>query len=137
MDTTCYSLLGHVLFWQTNFCANGHLQLEQLCHVIQRDMLNVYHSPAHFIFVSFTFLSHFVSLTETVSAATESSSYALPVVVVAPYATPTHWAFYFQGAGLPLFISDSWSNSNLFAGLILPFRSFKQLHLCCIKLLFL
>ena len=30
---------------KANFCTNGHSQLCHLCHVIQSDMLSVYHSP--------------------------------------------------------------------------------------------
>ena len=30
---------------KANFCTNGHSQLQHLCHVIQSDMLSVYHSP--------------------------------------------------------------------------------------------
>ena len=30
---------------KANFCINGHSQLQCLCHVIQSDMLSVYHSP--------------------------------------------------------------------------------------------
>ena len=38
------------------FCANGHSQLQRLCHVIQIDMLTVYHSPTHlFSSVHFSF----------------------------------------------------------------------------------
>ena len=40
---------------KTAFCAYGHAQLFQLGCVIQCDVLNVYHSPAH-LFVYFTFL---------------------------------------------------------------------------------
>ena len=36
------SFLGKI-----TFCGNGHAQLCQLCHVIQGDILNAYHSPAH------------------------------------------------------------------------------------------
>ena len=32
-------------------------------------------------------------------------------MVIATDATPTHWAFYFQGSGLPLLVSGSWSGS--------------------------
>ena len=32
-------------------------------------------------------------------------------MVIATDATPTHWAFYFQGSGLPLSISGAWSGS--------------------------
>ena len=30
---------------KANFCTHGHSQLRHLCHVIQSDMLSVYHSP--------------------------------------------------------------------------------------------
>ena len=38
-------------------------------------------------------------------------NFLLPDVVIATDATPTHWAFYFQGSGLPLSVSGSWSGS--------------------------
>ena len=43
--------------------------------------------------------------------ATESVPLQFPVpdVVIATDATPTHWAFYLQGSGLPLLVSGSWS----------------------------
>ena len=34
-----------------------------------------------------------------------------PDVVIATVATPTHWAFYFQGSGLPSSVSGPWSGS--------------------------
>ena len=37
--------------------------------------------------------------------------FPLPDVVIATDAMPTHWAFYFQGSGLPLSVSGSWSGS--------------------------
>ena len=37
---------------KTSFCASGNAQLHHLCHVIQSDMLNVYHSQPH-LFCSF------------------------------------------------------------------------------------
>ena len=30
---------------KANFCTNGHSHLQHLCHVIQSDMLCVYHCP--------------------------------------------------------------------------------------------
>ena len=54
--------------------------------------------------------------------------FPLPVVVIATDATPTHWAFYFQGSGLPLSVSGAWSGSYL--GLILPCRDFRLLPSC-------
>ena len=38
--------------------------------------------------------------------------FPLPNVVIATDATPTHWAFYFQGSGLPLSVSGAWSGSS-------------------------
>ena len=37
--------------------------------------------------------------------------FPLPDVVIATDATPTHWAFYFQGSELPLSIHGAWSGS--------------------------
>ena len=34
------------------FCVDRHTQIHKFCHVIQSDVLNVYHSPAN-LFVSF------------------------------------------------------------------------------------
>ena len=36
-----------IFLGKANFCANGHSQLWRLCHVIQSDILTVYHSPTH------------------------------------------------------------------------------------------
>ena len=37
--------------------------------------------------------------------------FPLPNMFIATDATPTHWAFYFGGSGLPLSFSGSWSAS--------------------------
>ena len=37
--------------------------------------------------------------------------FPLADVVIATDAMPTRWAFYFQGSGLPLLVSGSWSGS--------------------------
>ena len=46
---------------KANICTNVHSQLWHLCHVIQSDMLSVYHSPTqlflHVHFFSFLFMS--------------------------------------------------------------------------------
>ena len=45
--------LAHALLLsQPIFCAHGHAQLCQLCHVIQSDMLSLYQSPIH-LFIYF------------------------------------------------------------------------------------
>ena len=55
--------------------------------------------------------------------------FPLSDVVIATDATPTHWAFYFQGSGLPLSVSGSWMGYPC-VGLILPCRSFRLLPSC-------
>ena len=40
-----------------------------------------------------------------------SLQYPHPDVVIATDIMPTHWAFYFQGSGLPLSVSGPWSGS--------------------------
>ena len=39
--------------------------------------------------------------------------FPLPDVVIATDAIPTYWAFYFQGAGLPLLVSGSWCRAHI------------------------
>ena len=46
-NITLWTVTGYVLLGKVNFCANGYSQLWRLCHVIQSDMLTVYHSLAH------------------------------------------------------------------------------------------
>ena len=98
---------------KANFCINGHSQLWHLCCVIQSDMLSVYHSPTQlFSHVHFS-LSSLCQL-EWLAKLQQSPvplQFPLPDVVIATDATPTHWAFYFQGSGLPLSVSGAWSGS--------------------------
>ena len=62
---------------KANFCTNGHSQLWQLCHVIQSDMLSVYHSPTQ-LFSCVHFFPYPFMATGTVSSfATKSSSFAI------------------------------------------------------------
>ena len=95
------SLLG-----KANFCTNGHSQLHRLCHVIQSDMLSVYHSPMQlFSCVHFSISSlHQLQQLAHLQQSSIPLQFPLPDVVIATDATPNHWAFYFQGSGLP-FIS--------------------------------
>ena len=61
---------------KTNFCTNGHSQLWHLCHVIQSDMLSVYHSPTPII-LTCPFFSFLLTSTGTVVyLTTESCSIA-------------------------------------------------------------
>ena len=83
---------------KANFCTNGHSQLCCLCHVIQSDMLSVYHSPmqlfSHVLFSlsSLCQLEWLVHLQDS----PVPLQFPLPDVVIATDATPTHWAFYFH-----------------------------------------
>ena len=96
---------------KANFCTNGHSQLWQLCHVIQSDMLTVCHSPTHlFSHVHFS-LSSLCQLEWLSHLQQRPVPLQFPDVVIATDATLTHWAFYFQGFGLPLLVSGSWSGS--------------------------
>ena len=45
--------------------------------------------------------------------------FLLPIVVIATGAMPSHWAFHFQGSGLPLSASGSWSESMCMAYIVL------------------
>ena len=98
---------------KANFCTNGHSQLQHLCHVIQSDMLSVYHSPTQlFSCVHFSLSSlHQLEQLSTLQQSPVPLQFPLPDVIIATDATPTHWAFYFQGSGLPLSVSGAWSGS--------------------------
>ena len=95
---------------KANFCTNGHSRLWHLCHVIQSDMLSVYHSPTQlFSCVHFSLSSlHQLESLSTLQQSPVPLQFPLPDVVIATDATPTHWAFYFQGSGLPLSVSGAW-----------------------------
>ena len=102
------SLLG-----KANFCTNGHSLLQHLCHVIQSDMVSVYHSPTQlFSHVHFSLPSlHQLEWLAKLQQSPVPLQFPLPDVVIATDATPTHLAFYFQGSGLPLSVSGAWSGS--------------------------
>ena len=81
--------------------------------VIQSDMLSVYHSPMQLFSVVQFSLSSLCQL-EWLAQLQQSPvplQFPLLDVVIATDATPTHWAFYFQGSGLPLSVSGAWLGS--------------------------
>ena len=98
---------------KANFCTKGHSQLWHLCHVNQSDMLHVCHSPTQlFLHVHFSFSSlHQMEWLPHLQQCPVPLQFPLPDVVIATDAMPTHWAFYFQGSGLPLSVSGSWLGS--------------------------
>ena len=83
-----------------------------LCHVIQSNMLTVYHSLAHlFSHVHFP-LSSLQQLKWLADLQQSPVPLQFPLLMwIGTDAMPTHWAFYFQGSGLPLLVSGSWSGS--------------------------
>ena len=98
---------------KANFCTNGHSQLWRLCCVIQSDMVSVYHSPTQ-LFSCVHFSPSSLCQLEWLAKLQQSPvplQFLLPDVVIATDATPTHWAFYFQGSGSPLSVSGTWSGS--------------------------
>ena len=98
---------------KANFCTNGHSQLHCLCHVIQSDILWVYHSPTQLfscVYFSLSSLCHLEQLAH-LQQGPVSLEFPLPDVAIGTDATPTHLAFYFQGSGLPLLVSGAWSGS--------------------------
>ena len=76
-------------------------------------MLSVYHSPTQlFSCVHFSLSS--LSQLEWLAKLQQSPvplQFPLPDMVIATDATPIHWAFYFQGSGLPLSVRGAWSGS--------------------------
>ena len=67
-----------------------------------------------FYFLRFIFFLSFLHQLEQLSHLQQSPvplQFPLPDVVIATDATPTHWAFYFQGSGLLLSVSGPWSDS--------------------------
>ena len=98
---------------KANFCTNGHSQLWCLYHVVQSDMLHAYHSSIHlFSCVHFSISSlHQLEQLAHLQQSPVPLQFPLADVVIGTNAMPTHWAFYFQGYGLPLLVSGSWSGS--------------------------
>ena len=76
-------------------------------------MLHDYHSPTHlFSWVQFSLsLLHQLEWLSQLQQSPVPLQFPLPDVVIATDAMPTHWAFYFQGSGLPLSPSGPWSGS--------------------------
>ena len=76
-------------------------------------MLSVYHSPSqlfscvHFSISSLCQLEWLATLQQIPIPL----QFPLPDVVIATNATPTDWAFYFQGSWLPLSVNGAWPGS--------------------------
>ena len=87
--TVCWvmSFLG-----KANFCTSGPSELQHLCHVIQSDILHVYHSPTH-LFSQVHFSLSLLCQLEWLSQMQQSPvplQFPLPDVVITIDATPTH-----------------------------------------------
>ena len=84
---------------KANFCTNGHSQLRCLCHVIQSDMLSVYHSPIQ-LFSRVHFSPSSLCQLEWLANLQQSPvplQFPLPDVVIATDGTPTHLGLLFSG----------------------------------------
>ena len=76
-------------------------------------MLTIYHSAIHLfsaVHFSFAAICQLGSLSH-LQQKPVPLPFLLPDVVIATDAMPYHWAFYFQGSGLPLLVSGSRSGS--------------------------
>ena len=83
---------------KANFCAYGHSQLWRLCHVIQSDMLMVYHYLTHLfspVYFSFSTL-HQLEWLSHLQQSPALLQFLLPYVVIATDAMPSNWAFIFR-----------------------------------------
>ena len=116
---------------KANFCTKGHSQLCHLCRVIQHEMLSVFHSPTQLFSCVYFSLSYLHQLEWLANLQQSPIPLQFPLldVVIATDATPTHWAFYFQGSGLPLSVSGAWSGSLCRAHI-----SLQELHAVAIML---
>ena len=118
---------------KANICTNGHCQLWHLCHVIQRDMLHVYHSPTHF-FLEFIFpfppyinWNSYLICNRTWFLCNFHSLMWLLLLMPHPLIGP----FIFRDlVYLYQLVDPGWV---FCAGLILPCRSFRPLPWCCVE----
>ena len=110
---TCFCVPCWSVLVYTSIVPMAIPKLHCLCCVIQHDMLSVYHSPTQlFSHVHFSLFSlHQLEWLAKLQQSPIPLQFPLPDVVIATDATLTHWAFYFQGSGLPLSVSGAWSGS--------------------------
>ena len=113
---------------KANFCASGHLLLQQLCHVIQNDMLTVYHSPTQLlssVYVSFSALHQQEQLSH-LQQSPFPLHFLFPNLVITTDATSSHLAvFIFRVLDCHYQLVDP--GQVLCVGLILPGWNFRQL----------
>ena len=116
---------------KANFCTHGHSQFHHLCCVIQSDMQSVNHSPTQLFLCNHFSISclHQLEGLAYLQQSPVPLHFPLSDVVIATDATPTHWAFYFQGSGLPLSVSGAWYGSLCRAHIAL-----QELHAVAIML---
>ena len=119
-------------FWgKSTFCVSGHAQLEQFCHVLQSNILNVYHSAAYLFFSPFSSSAMQLQKLSHLQQSSVPLQFPLPDMVITTNATPHYWAFYFQGSGLPVFCCGTWSGSMCKVHIAL--KELRLLHLCHVK----
>ena len=111
---------------KTNFFANGHSQLWQLCHVIQSDMLTVYHSLSRlFPSVQFSFSAlHQLEWLFHLQQSPIPLQFLFPDIVFATDAIASYWPFIFRV--LHCHYQLVVPGQVLCVRLILPCKSFRQ-----------
>ena len=108
------------------------LEKANFSHIIQSDILTVYHSLAH-LFFSVQFSISALHQLEQLSHLQQSPvllHLLLSDVVIAKDVMPSHWAFCFQGSELLLSVSESWSGSMCEAHIALQELQTVAMMLC-------
>ena len=122
------SFLGKV-----TFCASGHA-LYQLCHVIESDMLNVYHFPTHLFLSYLSFSPCSASVLDAFSFVTDASSHRISSSLCdysyQCYTTPL-MPFIFRVLWFPSLVMTL--GLFLCARCILPSQKSRLWHSGCIK----
>ena len=121
---------------KANFCTSGHSQLQCLCHVIQGDMLTVYHSPTHlFSHVHFSLSSlHQLEQLSHLQQSPVPLQFPLPDVVIATDPHLLIGSFIFRDL---VYLYQLVNLGQVpCVGLILPCRSFRPIAMMLHRMAF-
>ena len=109
-----YNLADVIAKWQMEWPLQGWSGGRCYCHVADGIATGSSYFNLSDLFSSVHFSFSALHQLEQLSHLQQSPvpmQFPLPDVVIAIDAMPTHWAFYFQGSGLPLSVSGFWSFS--------------------------
>ena len=89
------------------------MQLYWLCHLVQSDMLNVYHFPANYLFLSTCLFQLCVSFRYCLSCnrVWSPSDFLFLMWLLPMMPCPIVGPFYFQGSGVLISCHGTWSGS--------------------------